>query len=339
MRCKNIIDWEYILLIFMLHTARRLIIPLLLGIILIMFLIFWFAKWNSEWDISFSTGSISHQNYESMVQHGHDMAHQDIATYNEAISRWNIDLCQHIVDLVRREECNDQIILAHVQAWNTQHHCDEIQHHERKKHCEDFIIQESAINALDKSQCAAIWDERMRKRCREDIDGAMLQNILKENRANPTICQSLEWSFRIDCLRSMQTYRAEEQYLEAIKSGVIANCDQIWESKLATTCRDTLLLEHAQNNRNHQLCGQIIDTEKQQFCHERTQIGIDIDILQQATSTNNLNQCQQIGDERLKNQCNDGIILTLVRTSKNAALCQALTNTGLIADCHRIQSP
>lgn len=171
------------------------------------------------------------------------------------------------------------------------------------------------------------------------MDGTTLQILLTEKRATPSACESLEPSFRSDCLRSIQSHHAEETYLEAIKSGNITRCQQITEPTLAATCRDTLLLEEAQNKHDPEICQKIHDHEKRQFCLDRTRVGKDIDILRDAIQTNQIEQCQKISDIRMRHQCHDTLILAIVRSSKNAHLCQTLHNTGIIEDCRRIQSP
>ena len=124
--------------------------------------------------------------------------------------------------------------------------CDGVVDPDRAQECRNTASENYAIAQGNKALCGRITDDVRKKRCREDIDGALLSTLLTKKTATEDRCMALEESFQRECLRSIDTHRGEEQYLTAIKTGNLAMCDAITESSLVTTCRDTILLDRAQ---------------------------------------------------------------------------------------------
>jgi len=249
------------------------------------------------------------------------------------------DLCEAIVDADKKTECHDRAVMASISESGDISICESIHDDTLKTACRDRTANNYAIAQGNKGLCVRITDPLLKKKCREDIDTVKLRTLVQEKTATEETCTALEESFQKECLRSIDTHRGEEQYLTAIKSGNLAMCDAITDSRLSTVCRDTILLDRAQKDANGSLCAQITDAEKKAYCTSRISTSADITQFQDATKSNNLQACMSIADVNLRNRCHDVVILELVRNSKNVQLCSTLTNTGIIESCQRIQTP
>lgn len=82
-------------------------------------------------------------------------------------------------------------------------------------------------------------------------------------------------------------------------------------------------------------CLRIKDETKKTYCTSHISTKNDATLFKEYIASTNLNGCDTLSDENLKNRCHDIVTLTLVRTSKDSSLCQTLTNTGMIATCNQ----
>lgn len=276
--------------------------------------------------------------YDQLIEEQSAPIRKEADTYNEAIKRRDISLCEQIESSEKQAACKDQVILIQANSSTDLSICDAISENTLQSECRDTIAEGIARNTKNKHLCARIENERIKTRCREDIDSINLRGILQENRASQATCEELEGNFRSECMRAISSTQNEEYYLQAMKILDISLCAHITEKALATTCRDAIFLEQAQKNGNAVLCTNITDGEKKVHCIEKTKAYQDIHTFKRATESKNLTECEKISDTHLKHQCHNNITLELVKTSKNTKLCDTLTNTGIIENCKRIEN-
>ena len=277
------------------------------------------------------------RSFEEQEKEALETAKNNSEIFNQAQQKQDEWLCESITDDPLRSECRDRVVIAKIgNSWDMTL-CEDITDESRKTNCRDLIALNSAREIWMKALCARISNENDIKRCREDIDGKRLATVLAEKSATPQICASFEENFQKECLRSIDTFRSEEQYLTAIKTKNLAACDAVTEPQLQTDCRDNILLERAVSEWNNVLCRSITSPEKQSYCVKKWDTQADISTFKAATSGKSLEECRTINDGSLRNRCHDIVTLDLVRESKDARLCDTLTNTGIIENCKRIE--
>lgn len=275
--------------------------------------------------------------YAEIEQQSLENSKQQSEIFNQAQQKQDSSLCDTIEDTSLASECRDRIIIAKI--WNSGDLtlCDNIKDEKRQTDCRDLVALNIARDQGVKWLCARISNENGIKRCREDIDGKKLATILQDKSASPSVCSTLEENFQKECLRSIDTYKSETQYLEATKTKNLAACDAISEPQLQTDCRDNILLEKAVTDADIWLCWSISNAEKQSYCVKKWNTQKDISAFKEATNSWSLALCWSIVDGSLKNRCHDIVTLALVREKKDASLCDTLTDKSIIENCKRIQ--
>ena len=318
-------------------TAKILIS--VIGVSVIFFGSFWLYK-------SFSQENTDQnflQTIESKIKNNFtahkNSSENDAEKYNQALYYRDAQSCDAIKNEAKKSECNDYVRIAKILENTENSDCSEISDENRAIECKNLMYEKTAKETKNKNLCKIISDETISERCRENIDGIIFGEIIANNSASPATCATLEKSFLTQCQSLIKNYTYEQQYLEAIKSQNIANCGYLPEKNLAQKCQDEIIEILAEKENLPRLCERISDAEKKMQCFTRTVIQRDNATFNLATEQENLDMCQTISSENIKNRCNDIIVLSKVQKTKNTELCKNLKNQENVAICQKISLP
>lgn len=312
---------------------RKKIVILVIEILLIIggiFLAVYFFQNNASWKNFLA--EVKEQISET-IQNSEE---KDNKSYNRALYYANERACEDISDDNKKSECQDNARITKFLQNPENADCTVISHEERYINCKNLIFEKTALNAKNKNLCENISETSTKQRCRENIDANLLIEITKNQNANTENCSKLENSFRIECEKLIEYYKTEAQYAEAVKNTDLSACAELNEDNLKKKCQDEIIFKKSTTENLNALCQYISDIDQKNLCLQTTQNNQDNNIFQIATSTDNINLCENISNSAVKYRCHDIITLSLVKKTKNPELCKALKNTENLQICEQI---
>lgn len=204
--------------------------------------------------------------------------------------------------------------------------CQVLENAEKRIHCLDTISEKIAVETLEKPLCKRISDIYIQKRCEEGIDAKILAKITKKEYVLTSDCAFLDGNFKTECLRRVENYPLEDAYQKAIQSQNPNECSLLLDEQLSRDCRDEIFLQLAKKTHINTHCTAIVSPIKKQECaailkntHQKT-------LFDQAVSENNLTLCASLADANMRDGCHDIVVLSLVKSSSNFALCSGIKN-------------
>lgn len=239
----------------------------------------------------------------------------------------NKNACVEITDEKQKSECNDYAIIAKVAKNGDQNLCLAAENEERKNECINIAIEKKATDAEDTKICENITDEKIKLRCSENIDAKKLQKIITATHINIESCRELSGNFRLECEKLLKNYQSEENYIKAIQSENLAICVTVGEKSLEEKCRNTILSNRAEKEKNPTICEQVSHSDARIACIQKIQNNQENIIFETATKNENILLCQSIKTESLQKSCHDIILLSNIKKTKNYILCDSLLNT------------
>lgn len=261
---------------------------------------------------------------------------RDTESYNRAIQYANEKACNTISDENKKTECADYALIAKMLKNPESGDCSIIANENRKTECINLTFEKTAIDTKNKNICKNIADNDIAQRCRESVDAGILAEISKNNDASVEKCEKLEASFQVECNKMIANHEIELRYSEAVKSQEIGLCGIIGDEYLMQKCRNTIIANKALSEGNVLLCDYISDASEKKSCLEKTKLQKDSKLFETATNSDNLAMCENISQENIKHRCNDIIILSIVKKTKNTNLCQNLKNSENGAICQKL---
>lgn len=260
----------------------------------------------------------------------------DTKKYNQALYYSNEVACETISNVEKKSECTDYTLITKYLKNPKNADCNAITNESRRSECANLMLEKTATEAKNKNLCSTIQDAEIGTRCRESIDAKNFSEIVKENSANIQSCSTLEGNFRTECMKLIENYKTEETYIAATTSNNIVRCNLLAEKNLQTKCQDEIIKSLAEKEKNTALCGNIQNGDLRQECVKRTISSRDMQLFEQAASSDNIELCASISDGNIKARCQDVVIIGIVRKTKNASLCNNLINTDSKAICQKI---
>lgn len=247
--------------------------------------------------------------------------------FNRAINYANKNACIEITDEKQKSECHDYAIIAKVTKNGDQNLCLAVEDENRKNECYSVGIEKKAIDTENTEICKNITDEKIKLRCTENIDAKKLQKIVTAGHINIESCRELSGNFRLECEKLLKNYQSEENYIKAIQSENLAICATVGEKSLEEKCRNTILNNRAEKEKNPTICEQISHSDTKIACIQKIQNNQENIIFETATKNENIVLCQSIKTESLQKSCHDIILLSNIKKTKNYILCDSLLNT------------
>ena len=261
---------------------------------------------------------------------------EDIATYNSALEKQDVTLCDSIDSTARKTDCQDTIQSAQAQSSDNLDGCTTLSDSGKTLQCQDNIYAARAQKNTDKTLCSKIDAKNLKSYCEEQVDTRSLQDALEKNTVSESFCSSLVESLQDECKSSLTQVDDTAIYTEAIKKKDLKLCDTLSNEDIQGSCRDAIILQMALAEQNGDYCASISDTEKKQYCESTLNKKNDAERFQDIVATGDIAQCNKFSDKTLQYQCSDMITLAQVRTTHDSNLCGDLFNTGMQYACVQI---
>ena len=256
--------------------------------------------------------------------------------YNTAIKEQDPKLCEGITKINKQEECRDMIAATQAKkSWNIEA-CNALTNTGITLLCRDVIRSDRAVVTRNKILCEKVLDPTRKLYCQDEIDTISLQENAKTNTLTRDLCDKLWTEQRWNCLSEVAQTDETTIYQTALKDNNLDLCKTIRNKEVQVSCTDTIYLKLAISKNDALLCDTITDKTKTAYCKAQVSKNNDTAIYRAAISTTDIENCSKIIDVRIRNKCNDTIIISRVKNEKNTALCTSLTNTGIIASCQKI---
>lgn len=243
--------------------------------------------------------------------------------------------CDQISDENRKTECRDYVQMNKLVLDPNSGDCNSIINESRAIECKNLMFEKTANELKQKNLCYQISDPDIVQRCRENIDAQKLAEIAIKKTASIPRCNELEGNFQKECLKLIKSYETEAQYVKALKQKNIGLCNGL-DTEIAKKCRDEILSENAEKTHSLVMCSSISDAESRTACEKNIKIAQDSAYLEQATTGENSNICQNISTPEIQVRCRDIVILSIAKKTKNPTLCDGLSNHENISICKKV---
>ncbi len=323
------------------HTSSHVGIFVVLGVLLLG--IFGVGAWYIMGTKSTTTGDISYtisaeapSTYQESIEQKRDDHARDIEMMNRAMSEQNLTLCASITDPTLQLDCSESVQAVIYTQSGILEDCQMLTLTGVRDRCSATLAQSAAFSRMDKTLCAKITSETQQLYCREEIDARVLANLIETQSATESSCASLEAKHREPCLAAIARVDDNSILQEAVSTDTLELCKKLSTEELKYTCFDAILMKRALISGDKNNCDYLHDEAKKTTCLTRTTIQDDNEIFKQAVIDKNLSLCPKIENATLMNRCHDSVTLLLIRDTKDATLCDTLTNTGAIASCKKM---
>lgn len=261
---------------------------------------------------------------------------EDIATYNTAIEKQDITLCESIAGDSIKSKCLDTIHMSVAQSSDNLDECSVLSDTGKTVQCQDNIYSARAQKSTDKKICSKIDATNLRNYCEEQIDTKNLKDALEKNTVSESFCSNLVENLQDECKSSIIEADDTAIYAEAIQKKDLEMCDTLSDATFQNNCRDTIVLQMALSEKNPDFCASITDTEKKQYCETTLTKKNDATRFQDIVATGDIARCNELSDKTLQRQCSDMITLAQVRATHDGNLCSGLFSTGMQYACVQI---
>lgn len=287
-------------------------------------------------DVAYTISAEAPATYQASLDQKRDDHAHDIEMANRAMSEQNLALCAGITDTAMQLDCSESVQAVIYTQSGTLEDCQMLTLTGVRDRCTATLAQSTAFARMDKTLCAKIENKTQQLYCREEIDSRVFSSLIETQTATEITCGSLETKYRERCLTSITRIDDNASLQEAIRTDTLELCKKLSTEELKYTCFDAILMKRALVSGDKNNCDYIHDEEKKSTCLARTTIQDDNEIFKQAVTDKKLSLCQTIENMALKNRCHDSVTLLLIRETKDATLCDTLTNTGTIASCKKM---
>ncbi len=275
------------------------------------------------------------KSYGETQEEKEDDINRDALLYNSAIEKRSKAMCEQIKDIQKQEECIATLIaLEAISLWDITL-CDTITSTSIQITCRERIIEKKAQSATDKSICDAIAGDAQ-IRCKNTIDEKKLQVILANGNITKELCDSLETTYKAICMDALERAIATSISSNAISASNTDNCDEITTENEKDLCYDTVNLKKAFTTNDITECTKIIDDKKKEYCISTIGRALEAVRFKEYVAKNDLESCASLTTEAYKVRCEETIIFTQVRLSKNTNLCGRLPSEDSRATCEKL---
>lgn len=261
---------------------------------------------------------------------------EDIATYNSAIEKQDIKLCDSIGSSTRKTDCQDMIQTSLAQSSDNLDGCSTLSESGKTVQCQDNIYAARAQKDTDKTLCTKIDAKNLRNYCEEQVDTKNLKNALEKDTVSESFCSGLVEGLQDECRSSLAQVDDTAVYTEAIKKKDLKMCDTLSDVAFQSNCRDAIVLQLALSEKNVDYCASITDVEKKKYCTSALNKNYDATHFQEIVAGGDIAGCNNLSEKNLQRQCSDMITLAQVRSTHNENLCGGLFNTGMQYACMQI---
>lgn len=261
---------------------------------------------------------------------------EDIATYNTAIEKQDVKLCESISSVSQKTDCQDIIQSSLAQSSDNLDGCATLSSSGKTIQCQDNIYAARAQKGMNKKLCSKIDAKNLKNYCEEQVDTKNLQDALEKKTVSESFCSSLTESLRDECQSSVASQDDSAIYSEAIEKKDLKLCDTLSDIVSQTNCRDTIVLQMALSEKNADYCSSIVNVEKKKYCETALNKNNDAARFQDIVATGDIAGCNELSEKTLQRQCSDMITLAQVRATHDGNLCGGLFNTGMQYACVQI---
>jgi hypothetical protein len=261
---------------------------------------------------------------------------KNIASYNNAVSTKNPELCNTITEENKKIECHDTIVASEAKKTWLIETCNTITATGTLILCRDNIRNDRAIASRNKVLCERISSPERKIFCQESVDELILKWYIESKTVTKENCDGLSSKYQAICMTEIRETDESTIYADAIAKNDIVLCEKITNTELRSTCLDTINLKTAISTQNSVLCDSLENTEKKRYCINQVSQINDIAIYKLATSSNSMESCATIINVNLRNKCNDTVIMSIVKASNDTNLCDTLTNTAMTRACRQL---
>lgn len=320
-------------------NKTKIIIKIILFVITVAIICGGFILFSKEDGKNFSnsTQNIIRKTFADIFYSEKEEIEKDNKAYNEALKYKNNNWCKLIANSEKQQECIDAIIMLEAIETKNFEKCNEIKIENDIQECNQKIIEITAIEKLNKNLCNAILDTNKRMACKDSIDSKKLSQLIHQWNITKQKCEELDNNFRTECIKEINIYQIDEEYINTIDSKNIAKCSNLDDENLKKSCQEKILYNRAIEEKNAVLCEYINNDEQKNYCRKKTLINIDSSILDNAIKNNNIKECDNLADISLREICNDIIIFKTVKITKNTNLCKQIKNKKNIETCKLIK--
>lgn len=276
------------------------------------------------------------QTYEEVKEDTLANQEQDIAVFNDAVTKKDRTLCDGISDILKKTECNETIILSEISAIGTLDDCGTLTLEPTKTQCQATLTQKEAVRTMNKTLCGELSDTDQAQYCREEIDEMVVANLIESKTATQSSCTQLEKKYQEACLASVARVDDKSILDSALATDNLEKCQSLSTEELQVACFDSVLLKRALANGDKSVCELIRDTAKQDACLWKANAMNDNDIFKKAIVDKDLKLCATITAESIANKCHDSVTMLIVRDTRDVSLCSGLKNSASLQNCQKL---
>ena len=322
-------------------TKTYITIGIIIVILSIIGVIGWFYTGSKEADTAqvIETPPVlsgeSPTGYDEEVKKQAVESSKNIEIMNNALTEWNLQLCDSIVWDSMKTECRESIDARNItQSW-TLEDCQKLTLEGIRTNCISVVTQSTAVLKMDKEICAAITDSSQSQYCRDSVDEKIFVDIIDKKSATEDKCNLLEERFRQPCIAAIVRNDDNAILQSAVTNEDLESCKKLSTEDLQSTCFDTILLKQALKSQDKNLCDYVKDETKKATCISYTVAQDDNAVFKKAIIEKDITLCGSIGSKTLKDRCHDSVTLLIVRDTKSTELCDSLVATGGIDACKK----
>lgn len=322
-------------------TKTYITIGVIIVILIVIGVVGWFYTGAKEADVVPVVQTPSAVSGESPIGYNEEIQKQTIESsknieiMNNALTEWNLQLCDSIVSDSMKIECRESIDARNItQSW-TLEDCQKLTLEGIRNNCVSVVTQSMAVIKLDKQICSGITDSSQSQYCRDSVDEKIFVDIIDKKSASEDKCNLLEERFRQPCIAAIVRNDDNAIIQSAVANEDLESCKKLSTEELQSTCFDTILLKQALKSQDKNLCDYVKDETKKATCISYTVAQDDNAVFKKAIIEKDITLCSKIGSKTLKDRCHDSVTLLIVRDTKSTELCDSLVATGGIDACKK----
>lgn len=212
----------------------------------------------------------------------------------EAYAKKNASLCENIGDDFLKGQClndlkaEETILLGDISA------CEELTDAALKEKCKNEVAFQTAYKEGNANLCNSITSAALKEIC-FDKAGGQSDNV-NYNKAveaqDTSLCGNLSPEKKVECLNTVN-----------FNKGVTENnedaCNAVTDVQQSEGCLDIVYKALASSELNMEYCKKINDESAKSSCEQT----LNANLLKNAIKKNDVNSCNQITDDTLKNKC------------------------------------
>ncbi len=242
---------------------------------------------------------------------------EDKKIFRNALLSRNTDMCQEIQNQKVEDECWDAILLSKAVQETRQSHCEKMRDESRKQYCLDQVALGIVKLQNDFSRCQQIVSKTIRQQCHE-LEAR--SKIMKVTSISDCSDIPTEREKKL-CEDFFTAKKIQEKKVKNKK-----DCQEFSNIEDQNQCELNFAIEKAEKDFDPSSCRALRSSDMQKTCIRQVQQKLQMKETTTFMSSGNVEGCDSIADEEMKQYCRDRAITARALKDYSPFSCKEIKN-------------